>query len=139
MTRSRRLLRLLSLAGLPCSLMMLIGGCPFGVWGALLLDEGDSGSSVTVRAGQELRVHLNSNASTGFEWTLADLDTTILEHTDTIYYGCSFPMPGCPDSQTWVFTAVSPGTTELRLTYLQNWEGGMFGRTFELTITVSDS
>ncbi len=139
MRKSNRLSRLVSLVGFACPLTILVGGCPLGAWGTLFLDEGDSGSTVTVQVGQTVRVYLNSNASTGFEWTLDDLDTAIVEHMDTIYHGCSFPMPGCPDSQTWIFTALSPGTTDLRLIYHQDWEGGMFGRTFELTITVTDS
>ncbi|MGB2987111.1 MAG: protease inhibitor I42 family protein [Phycisphaerae bacterium] len=139
MTESSHALKRSVLVGFVCFLVLFAGGCPFASWWTLMLDEDDSGSDVTLRVGQKLRVYLNSNASTGFEWELANLDTSVVEHTDTVYHGCVVPMPGCPDSQTWKFTAVSPGSTVLRMIYHQPWEEGLFGKTFELTVTVTDS
>ena len=137
MTESSQALKRSVSVGFVCSLVVFAGGCPFPPGPALSLDADDSGSDVTLEVGQRMDVYLDSNASTGFEWELEELDTSVLEHTDTVYHGCVVPMPGCPDSQTWKFIAVSPGSTDLRLIYHQPWLDVDPERTFELTVTVT--
>ncbi|MBU0717721.1 MAG: protease inhibitor I42 family protein [Planctomycetes bacterium] len=115
----------------------LVGGCPLVAGLALVFDEGDSGSTITAQVGQKLKVVLDSNASTGYEWELTDLDPLVVEHSDTVYQGCSVPIPGCGGTETWTFTALSPGSTVLRLIYHRPWEDSEPAATFELTVTVT--
>ena len=137
MTEASQALKRSVSVGFVCSLVLFAGGCPFVPGGTLSLDADDSGTELTLRVGQKLNVYLDSNASTGFEWELADLDTSVVEHTDTVYHGCVISIPGCPDSQTWKFTAVSPGSSDLRLIYHQPWLDVDPATTFELTVTVA--
>ncbi|UCC30606.1 MAG: protease inhibitor I42 family protein [Phycisphaerales bacterium] len=140
MTKSGHSLRLSASAGLMCFLAALTGGCPFAPGQTLILDADDSGGDVNVRVGARVLLVLSGNASTGYEWEITELDTSVLEHTRTSYRSaCTIPMPGCGEIETWRFTALSPGSTILRMIYHRPWEEVEPARTFELTVTVTGS
>ena len=137
MTVSSQALKWSVSVGFVCFLVVFAGGCPLP-GPTLSLDADDSGSDVTLEVGQRMDVYLDSNASTGFEWELAELDTSVLEHTSTSFRsGCVIPMPGCGGTDKWTFTAVSPGTTPLRMIYHRTWEEEEPAETFELNVTVT--
>ena len=135
MRESWQSLRRLVSVGLVCLFAALMGGCPFVP--VQTVTEDDSGGDVTLRVEGRVRVVLSGNASTGYEWELTELDTSVLEHTDTTSRGCLIPMPGCGQIETWTFTALSPGSTSLRMIYHQPWLDVEPDRTFELTVTVT--
>ena len=117
--------------------LIFMAGCPFTQGWIQFLDEDDSGSAVTVDVGGRLYVSLSGNASTGYEWEVAEMDEAILEHTGTTYRPhCG--MPGCGETGSWRFTALSPGTTTLRMIYHRPWEEEEPDRVFELTVTATE-
>ena len=135
---SSRLFTIPALAGAGCLLVVLVGGCPFVPAGSLVFEAEDSGSDVTVDVGAKLIVRLASNASTGYQWELAELDTAVVEHTSTTFRSaCRIPTPGCGGTDTWTFTALSPGSTALRMVYHRSWEDQEPAETFELNVTVT--
>ena len=139
MTKSEHSMRHSASVGLMGVFLLLICGCPFVPGQTLMLNADDSGSDVTVRVGARLLVTLSSNASTGYEWEVTDLDTAVLENAGTTYRSsCAIPMPGCGEIKTWTFTALAPGSTSLRMIYHRPWEDEEPERTFELTVTVTE-
>lgn len=119
-------------------ILLCLAGCPFPFI-PIQLDENDDGSAVTMMVGGTLIVTLESNATTGYAWELAELDTTVLENTDQTYTPPASGAAGAPGTETWVFTARGAGTTTLRLEYRRptDPEGTEPADTFEVTVTVS--
>ena len=139
MSRPKQSLRLSASIGLMGVFLLLLSGCPFPPGQILMLNADDSGSDVTVRVGVRLLVTLSGNASTGYEWEITDLDTSILENSGTIHRSsCAIPVPGCGEIKTWMFTALAAGSTSLRMIYHRPWEAEEPARTFELIVTVTE-
>ena len=106
------------------------------------LDRGDDGDQVTLVVGDRLTLALSANHTTGYTWGLVELDESVLEQTDQDYTveGCPPDWDGCGGYETWTFTAVSAGTTTLRLEE-REWhvpEGGDLAGTFEVTVTATE-
>ena len=106
------------------------------------LDRDDDGGAVTLVVGNRLTVTLNANHTTGYTWGLVEPDASVLEQTDHDYTveDCPPDWDGCGGYETWTFTAVSAGTTKLRLEE-REWhapEGGDLAGAFEVNVTVTD-
>ena len=115
-----------------------IGGCLTPL-ADIYLDESANGSTVTVSVSEQIVVTLVSNASTGYQWELTQLDTAVLENTAQTYVAPAIAIPGAPGSERWEFVARAAGTTTLRLEYRRPWEDQEVdpADTFEVTVTVS--
>jgi predicted secreted protein len=123
--------------GLSLFILIFMAGCPCDQGWILFLDEDDSGTLVAGDVGGRLYLSLSGNASTGAVWEVTELDEAILAHTgSTTQRHCM--MSGCPETKTWEFTALSPGTTTLRMIYHRPWEEAEPDRTFELTVVVQE-
>ena len=137
MATSRHLTKPLMCVGLSLFVLIFMTGCPFTQGWILFLDEDDSGSEVTVNVGGRVYVSLFGNSSTGYTWEITELDEAILEHTGTTYRP-DCVMPGCGETERWQFTALSSGTTTLRMIYHRSWEEEEPSNTFELTVVVRE-
>jgi inhibitor of cysteine peptidase len=85
--------------------------------------EEDDGASVRLDVGQELRVMLESNPSTGYTWVVEEDTSGILESAGEPTWEASDPSAvGSPGMSTLVFEGVRPGQTELVLSYRRPWE-----------------
>ena len=107
--------------------------------GVTQLDAGDDGRAVTVPVSGRLSVSLDSNPTTGFGWSIATIDTSILENTDLEYVQDPAPpgVTGVGGTETWEFTARAVGTSTLRLEYSRSWETEEPpSRTFQVTVEV---
>ncbi|MEX2184317.1 MAG: protease inhibitor I42 family protein [Chloroflexota bacterium] len=95
-------------------------------------------AEVAAPVGQQLDVRLCSNPSTGFAWdtptatgdrTLEALDRGILQEVGG--------PPGASGLEWFTFRATSAGSTTLRFTYSQPWDGGSKGVwSVDLDVTV---
>ncbi|HUU96054.1 MAG TPA: protease inhibitor I42 family protein [Phycisphaerae bacterium] len=119
-------------------LAVSVGGCLTPL-ANIYLDESANGSTVTASVSTLIVVMLASNASTGYQWELAQLDTSVLENTADTYLPPAIAIPGAPGSERWEFVARAAGTTTLRLEYRRPWETQELdpADTFEVTVTVS--
>jgi inhibitor of cysteine peptidase len=95
---------------------------------------------VEVKTGDIFNIALDSNGTTGFQWT-ADAniaDTAVLEQTAHDYIAPNNGgIIGAPGTEEWTFKALKAGTTAVKMSYDRPWEGGEKGvRTFELTVVV---
>ena len=92
----------------------------------VVLETKDNGASVTVKAGDTVQVKLRSNRTTGYSWTeLKDkTDAKVLKSDGGSYEVNAHPegMVGVGGVETFTFTAVAPGRTEIALGYARPWE-----------------
>ncbi len=94
---------------------------------------------VEVKAGDTFTITLDSNATTGFQWTVqANIaNESILNQKAHDYVAPNGNALGQAGTEQWTFKAVNAGTTTVSLSYDHTWEGGEKGvRTFELTAIV---
>ncbi len=77
-----------------------------------------------VEIGDKIRVKLCSNPTTGFLWEYEMSGENVLNEEDHDFEEPQGDVPGAAGMEVWTFEAVGKGTTEVRLTYSQPWEGG---------------
>lgn len=78
----------------------------------------DPASPLSANAGNEFKIVLESNASTGYHWEIVgELDKSIVEFVSRDYQGSEPVMPGSGGKDVWTFKAVSAGKTEITLGY----------------------
>lgn len=104
--------------------------------------EAHNGTGLTLSAGDSIRVMLESNPTTGFEWTLTSLDKNIMHNTESSFVPGCLGEPeaaGCGGHSLWTFTAVAEGSTTVEIAYSRIWESVPPARTFTLNVTVLGS
>ena len=82
---------------------------------------------IDVPVGQEFKIVLDANPTTGFEWQLASpLDETLVTLVGNAYTVASTPgRTGTGGKHTWTFMPVRQGHTVIGLKYLRSWEKGV--------------
>ena len=108
---------------------------------AVVLESKDSGASVTVKVGDTVRVKLKSNRTTGYSWAeIKDkTDAKILKSDGGDYEVNPHPegMVGVGGVETFTFTALAPGRTEIALGYARPWEKDKEpAQSFQATVVV---
>ena len=83
-------------------------------------------------------ITLLENPTTGFSWTLANSDESILTVTDNGYVALPNPdkADGMGGTHTWVIAGKAEGEATITLTYSQSWEGGDVSDTLVYTLKV---
>ena len=72
-----------------------------------------------------LTFSFDANPTTGYDWTLTENQTGILNKTIdnyTISNASDTPAPGTPGIHTWAYTGETPGTVELNFIYSRSFE-----------------
>jgi len=82
---------------------------------------------IDVSVGQEFRIVLDSNPTTGFEWQLAaPLDEPLVTLVGDAYSVPPTPgRTGAGGKHTWTFRAMRRGQTVIALKYSRSWEKGV--------------
>jgi inhibitor of cysteine peptidase len=105
---------------------------------AVNVDSSYSGKQVELVVGQSLVVTLDSNASTGYSWALAqNSDESVLSNTGDQYIAPQTTLVGAPGKEEWTFKALEKGTSAISMEYKRPWETGTpAAETFNLTVVV---
>ncbi len=107
---------------------------------ALAVGMAQSGQTLELSVGQELTVTLDANATTGYSWTVDQIDESVLSQQGDPEYVVNNPDPnlvGGGGRAIFRFQAASPGQSELRLIYHRQWEQGVAPvQTFTATVVV---
>ncbi len=104
------------------------------------LTEKDSGAFVKVQLGDQIKVTVPGNPTTGYTWKLAAIRVDILEPGLEPEYVRDSTLPGAGGRFTFRFSARSQGYTKVILAYLRTWEKDMPPvKTFEITADVNSS
>jgi predicted secreted protein len=107
------------------------------------INEDANGQTIRLNKGDFLRIELDQNSSTGYEWLVDRIESEKLTDMGTDYsYGENLP-PGSGGTQLLCFQAVNNGTTTLRLVYRQPWEADATPipyapPDFEITIVINE-
>jgi inhibitor of cysteine peptidase len=105
-----------------------------------LLTNDDSGQTVEVNQGDRIRIELESNPTTGYEWALDSTDETILVYEGSTYESEDGNRVGQGGIQTLTFQAAEPGQAEIHLKYWRSFEGdASVVERFDVTITVNSN
>src|SRR5262249_31276453 len=102
----------------------------------LLLTEKDEGRTVDIRVGQELRVSLPENATTGYRWATEQSPEEFVE-TTAIEPRYTANAVGSGGLIAFVFRGVKVGSGEIVLKHWRHWEGDRsITRRFRLRVNV---
>ncbi len=102
-------------------LAILLAGCGGGT--VKKYTEANSGSTIELKAGDEINIVLESNETTGFVWSQADgMDTRVIEKVSDQYYASTSNRVGAPGEHTWIFKALQQGETKIKLNLGKPWE-----------------
>ncbi len=102
----------------------------------ITLTEDDSGREVSLRVGEKLKIILKSNPSTGYQWDVAPFNESVIKLSEGPLVYEKKKIPGGEGETVFVFEAVSPGTTTIKLMYRRPWEKFSPASTFEVTVKV---
>lgn len=89
--------------------------------------EKDSGSTCSLSLEDTLEIVLRSNPSTGYQWKMVSLDTTVLNNIDKSYIPDKVPKHtvGSGGKSIFHFVAVKKGGSQVKLIYNRPFEKGM--------------
>jgi inhibitor of cysteine peptidase len=80
---------------------------------------------ITAAAGQEFKITLQCNPTTGYQWQLAKPpDAKLVKLLRSEYKPSESKLLGAGGQMLWKFQAIEEGRTELRLDYIRPWEKG---------------
>jgi predicted secreted protein len=97
----------------------------------------DAERQVALSVGESVDVVLAGNPTTGYQWKVARLDTSIVKQIGEADYKPSSSAVGAGGHFTFQFRAVSAGQTPLKLVYLRPFEKDAPPvQTFEVIILV---
>lgn len=97
----------------------------------------DNGTTVEVNQGERIRIELESNPTTGYEWAVDSTDETILTYEGSTYESEDGDRVGQGGVQTLTFHASEPGQAEIHLKYWRSWEGdASVVERFDVTVVV---
>ena len=78
---------------------------------------------IAARVGDEFKITLDSNQTTGYQWQLAESpDVKIVQFVLNAYNEPSKPIPGRGGTETWTFRAAGKGKTAIAFKYVRPWE-----------------
>ena len=109
----------LFIAGL---LVVFVAGCAAAPPSPLELTKKDSGSTQNLAVGQELRISLEANVTTGYSWTVDGSVPAQLEQVGEPKSTPSSDAIGAGGVQVWTFSGRSPGDGVLKLKYTRSFE-----------------
>ncbi len=108
----------------------------------IAVDGSQSGQQIEVAKGDVIKVTLDSNVTTGFQWSLvSNSDESVVSLIDHEYIAPPTtqgePVVGAGGSEEWRFSASTQGTSRLQMEYSRPWEETIPpAQTFDLTIVV---
>jgi inhibitor of cysteine peptidase len=127
---------------------MMVGVALFGAAVYFVADDEDmpvvltsdnSGTTYRMDIDEVIVVSLDSNATTGYEWAIDELDETVVTSLGSTYIAPANGAVGQGGIEEWTFEALDSGITTLSLKYWRPWEGdASIVDRFELMLEVRD-
>jgi inhibitor of cysteine peptidase len=118
----KRRARTLALLVAVATLALLVAACNSAPPAPLELTEKDTGTTQTLSIGQELRISLAANPTTGYRWGLDGAVPSQLEQVGEPSYSAESTAIGAGGTEVWTFSAKSPGEGTLKLKYFRSFE-----------------
>jgi inhibitor of cysteine peptidase len=103
----------------------------------ITLSENDSGKTIEVTQGDTIEIRLPENPTTGFQWTVEEVDENILALQSSEYVLPKDPEIGEGGTRVVRFQAKQAGSGEVTLKYWREWEGdSSIIKRFKINVTV---
>ncbi len=103
-----------------------------------ILAESDRGKKIELQTGESITVVLTGNPSTGFDWSVVEMNPDILNLEERQFQPAS-PFVGSGGQVRLHFCAVGSGRTRLKLHYRRSWETEKRPlRTWYVTLHIQD-
>ncbi|MBM4332978.1 MAG: protease inhibitor I42 family protein [Deltaproteobacteria bacterium] len=102
---------------------------------SIVITREHDGKTVTIKNGVDLDVVLSGNPTTGYQWVVAETESSVLPFVDSTYKPDSNEI-GAGGTYTFHFKAMASGAAHLRLVYKRLWEPVPI-ETFSLTVRVN--
>jgi len=81
---------------------------------------------IAVMVGQEFKISLQCNPTTGYQWQFAKPpDEKFVRLLGSEYNRPDTKLVGAGGHEVWTFNAVAEGKTKLKLNYVRPWEQGI--------------
>ena len=119
---SARRMRLYGSLLYPVVILVLIPSAVVARAATKVVTDADKGSTVHLKMGDILEVRLESNPTTGYEWSVDPKSTPLLKQTDQSQSPSTEPGVGRPIVQIFKFEPTGRGTGDLLLRYVRSWE-----------------
>lgn len=97
----------------------------------------DAARPISVAAGEEFFVALDSNVTTGYSWTAAIGDGTVASTEGSVYQPPASQAMGAGGQQIFIFRASRAGTTSIAFTYARPFDPAKTAAktlTFDVTV-----
>jgi len=103
----------------------------------VVLTEKDNGRTIRLNTGIDLEISLKGNPTTGFNWYVASLNSSILKQAGDSEFKSASNAIGAGGRVITRFETVKPGKTDIQLVYKRLWEVNTPPEdTFNLTVIV---
>jgi inhibitor of cysteine peptidase len=97
----------------------------------------EPGKTIEVAAGNEFKIVIDSNPSTGYHWELVgDLDNAVIQFVSKDYRASEPVAPGSGGKDVWVFKALAAGETKIVLGNYPPGQGEAAAQEVTFTIVV---
>ena len=117
-------------------LIILLSGCSAG--NPIQLYQIDSGRTIRMEPDGSLKIVLDANPTTGYQWKVLPWDTEVIEQIDKPVYKSKSEAIGSGGESTFYFKALSTGQTQLKFIYFRAFEKDVPPvKSFKVTIVVS--
>ena len=83
---------------------------------------GEGDTTITAAPGDDFVIELESNPSTGYEWTAKSSDTTVVDQVGDEYVEPDTDLLGAPGTQRLVFHPGATGSATLTLRYARSFQ-----------------
>lgn len=105
--------------------------------GSAVLTKADNRGEISLSPGEELKIVLRGNPSTGYLWELDRLDRTVLILRGEASFVPDSSLTGAGGRFIFRLIAGAAGSTKIRLVYRRPWETGIQPLyDFQVTVTV---
>ena len=94
-----------------------------------------SGQTVTAQLGQQIRLSLEQNGTTGYQWQLGGTCAPLLDLKSDQTIPAS-GLLGAPSTRTWVFVGHQKGRCEIRLRDARPWEPASTGKKLRFAVII---
>ncbi len=99
----------------------------------------NNGERVALGPGDTIEVHLEGNATTGFNWELVDLDPKVIStEGEPVYETADTDLVGTAGTWIWTLVAQQPGECVVQFVYHRSWEDEQPEATFSFTANVTE-
>jgi len=101
----------------------------------------DPSDTIRVAVGQQFKIILESNPTTGYAWQFRQpIDSTLLTLLEKQYVAKPNPnkLVGRGGHDHWLFEAAVQGTTSVSLQYLRPWDTTSVEQTLDFTVEINE-